>query len=139
MWCSTPLLHSTAAPTYSRLTIMYGLFINTTFFLARLRLKSSVVVVRWSHNLKVRGSNPGISSKITFLMIFPKFWIDRISIYGHFIPQIYLVYCKNSLGFDFSTLVYIVLSPLCTCSIGNITWIVTISCNSSQGYHCTMG
>ena len=86
LFCSTPLpLRSTL------LTKMYAPFINTSFFAARLRHKNSAVVARWSHTLKVCGSNPGISSKFPFLMIFPKFWVSRISIFGHFIPQIYLV------------------------------------------------
>ena len=81
------IFHS-SAPLHCR-SALYSLakrpviFINRTFFLARLRLKNSAVVARWSHNLKVRGSNPGISSNFTILMIFPNFLPWRILIFSY--------------------------------------------------------
>ena len=121
MWGSTFLLHSTAAPLYILLTKMYALFINTSFFAAQLRLKNSTVVACWSHTPKVPVSNPGISSKFTFSMISPKFWVSRISNFGDLGSLGYkLSYCGSS-DSDFSLLVEIALSSLCS-SHENCCW-----------------
>ena len=74
---------------------MHALFINTPFFNLQFRHKDSAVVLRWSHNLKVPGLNPGISPKSYFVNDFP-----QISTVKDFDFQLFGVLMGSTLKFD---------------------------------------
>ena len=101
------IFHS-SAPIHCR-SALYSLakrpviFIDRTFFPARLRLNNSAVVARWSHNLKVPGLNPGISSKIYIFNDFP-----QISTVKDFNFKLFRFLRGSSLRFDGSPSQYLI-------------------------------
>ena len=99
------IFHS-SAPLHCR-SALYSLakrpviFINRIFFFARLRLKNSAVVARWSHNLKVRGFESRNFIKIYIFNDFP-----QISTVKDFNFKLFRVLRGSTLRFDGSPLLY---------------------------------